>query len=96
MMDFSTRYLKNSQFKFAKMLLRCFVAFVFFVISATLAVHAASADGAAPASIGSLQVERSDGAVFLNAQVAFDFGLGRVRNVRRFGRGQRRDARAPL
>ncbi len=72
MMDFSTRYLKNSQFKFAKMLLRCFVAFVFFVISATLAVHAASADGAAPASISSLQAERSDGAVFLNAQVAFD------------------------
>jgi hypothetical protein len=72
MMDFFTRYLKNSQFNVAKMLLRCFVAFVFFVISTMLAVHAASADGAAPASISSLQVERSDGAVFLNAQVAFD------------------------
>jgi hypothetical protein len=72
MMDFFTHFLKNNQFKFAKMLLRCFLAFVFFVISATQVVHAANSDGAAPASISFLQVERSDGAVFLNAQLAFD------------------------
>lgn len=54
------------------MLLRCFIAFVLFVISAMQVVHAANSDGAAPASISFLQAERSDGAVFLNAQLAFD------------------------
>lgn len=54
------------------MLLRCFIAFVLFVISAMQVVHAANSDGAAPASISFLQTERSDGAVFLNAQLAFD------------------------
>jgi Domain of unknown function (DUF4390) len=72
MTDFFTHFLKNNHFKFAKMLLRCFIAFVFFVISATQVVHAANSDGAAPASISFIQVERSDGAVFLNAQLAFD------------------------
>lgn len=72
MMDFSTRFLKNSPCKFLKMQLRCFLALVFFVISATHVVYAANADGVTPASISSLQVERSDGAIFLNAQLAFD------------------------
>lgn len=54
------------------MLLRCFIAFVLFVISPMQVVHAANSDGAAPASISFLQAERSDGAVFLNAQLAFD------------------------
>jgi Domain of unknown function (DUF4390) len=54
------------------MLLRCFVAFVLFVLPATQMVHAASADGATPTNISFLQVERSEGAVFLNAQLAFD------------------------
>lgn len=71
MMDFFTRSLKNNQLKFAKMLLRCFVAFLFFVISATQMVHAANSDGGA-ASISTLQVERGEGAVFLNAQLTFD------------------------
>lgn len=71
-MDFSTRFLKSNQFKFAKMLLRCLIALVLFVMSATQVVHAANSDGAAPANISFLQVERSDGAVFLNAQLAFD------------------------
>lgn len=70
-MDFFTRSLKNNQLKFAKMLLRCFVAFVFFVISATQMVQAANSDGGA-ASISTLQVERGEGAVFLNAQLTFD------------------------
>lgn len=72
MMDFSTHFLKNNQPKFAKMLLRFFAAFVFFVLSAIQTVQAASAEGATPASISFLQVERSEGAVFLNAQLAFD------------------------
>lgn len=71
MMDFFTRSLKNNQLKFAKMLLRCFVAFLFFVISATQMVQAANSDGGA-ASISTLQVERGEGAVFLNAQLTFD------------------------
>jgi Domain of unknown function (DUF4390) len=71
-MDFSTRFLKSNQFKFAKMLLRCLIALVLFVMSATQVVHAANSDGMATASISFLQVERSDGAVFLNAQLAFD------------------------
>ncbi len=71
MMDFFTRSLKNNQLKLAKMLLRCFVAFLFFVISATQMVHAANSDGGA-ASISTLQVERGEGAVFLNAQLTFD------------------------
>jgi hypothetical protein len=72
MTDFSTRFLRSKQPKFAKMLLRCFVTFMFFVLSATQLVYAASADGATPASISFLQVERSEGAIFLNAQLAFD------------------------
>ena len=54
------------------MLLRCLIALVLFVMSATQVVHAANSDGAAPANISFLQVERGDGAVFLNAQLAFD------------------------
>jgi Domain of unknown function (DUF4390) len=72
MTDFSTRFLRSNQPKFTKMLLRCFVALVLFVLPATQMVHAASADGATPANISFLQVERSDGAIFLNAQLAFD------------------------
>jgi hypothetical protein len=72
MMDFSTRFLKSNQPKLTKMLLRCFVAFVFFVISAMSVAHAANSDGSTPASISTLQVERGDGAIFLNAQLAFD------------------------
>ena len=72
MTDFSTRFLRSKQPKFAKMLLRCFVTFMFFVLSATQLVYAANSDGATPASISTLQVERSDGAIFLNAQLVFD------------------------
>lgn len=54
------------------MLLRCFVAFVLCIISVTQLVHAANADGPTPANISFLQVERSEGAVFLNAQLSFD------------------------
>jgi Domain of unknown function (DUF4390) len=72
MMDFSTHFLKNNQSKLTKMLLRCLVAFVFFVIFAMNVALAANSDGSTPASISTLQVERGDGAIFLNAQLAFD------------------------
>ena len=72
MMDFSTHFLKNNQSKLTKMLLRCLVAFVFFVIFVMNVALAANSDGSTPASISTLQVERGDGAIFLNAQLAFD------------------------
>ena len=71
-MDFSTHFLKNNQSKLTKMLLRCLVAFVFFVIFVMNVALAANSDGSTPASISTLQVERGDGAIFLNAQLAFD------------------------
>jgi len=72
MMDFFTHFLKSNQSKLTKMLLRCLVAFVFFVIFAMNIALAANSDGSTPASISTLQVERGDGAIFLNAQLAFD------------------------
>jgi hypothetical protein len=72
MMDFFTHSLKNRQLKLAKMLVRWFVAFVFFVSTAASVAFAASQEGAAPASIRAIQVERTEGAVFLNAQLKFD------------------------
>jgi hypothetical protein len=71
-MDFFTHFLKSNQSKLTKMLLRCLVAFVFFVIFAMNIALAANSDGSTPASISTLQVERGDGAIFLNAQLAFD------------------------
>jgi hypothetical protein len=53
-------------------MLRSFVAFVCVVIMAVQVVQAANSETAIPASISSLQVERGEGAVFLNAQLAFD------------------------
>ena len=72
MMDFFTRSLKSNQLKYANMLLRSFVAYIFVGIAATQVVHAANSEITTPASISTLQVERSDGAVFLNAQLTFD------------------------
>ena len=69
MMDFFTHCLKNNQFKRA-VLLRCFVALIFITITTIQGAHAASPDSTT--TISSLQVERGEGAVFLNAQVAFD------------------------
>jgi hypothetical protein len=71
MMDFFTRSLKSNRLKHANMLLRSFVAFIFVGIAATQVVNAANSEVITPA-ISSLQVERSDGAVFLNAQLTFD------------------------
>jgi Domain of unknown function (DUF4390) len=71
MMDFFTHSLKSNRLKYANMLLRSFVAFIFVAIAAAQGVHAANSEVIAPA-ISSLQVERSEGAVFLNAQLTFD------------------------
>jgi Domain of unknown function (DUF4390) len=71
MMDFFTHFLKNKPFKVANMLLRWFAVVAFFALPAAHVVLA-SQDGVAPASISAIQVERADGAVFLNAQLKFD------------------------
>ncbi len=71
-MDFFTHFLKNNLLKRANILLRCFVAFVFAAMSTEQFVFAANSESAAPASISTLQVERTDGAVFVNAQLNFD------------------------
>ena len=71
MMDFFTHFLKNKPFKVANILLRRFAVVAFFALSAAQVVLA-SQDGLAPASISAIQVERADGAVFLNAQLKFD------------------------
>lgn len=71
-MDFFTHFSKSNQPKLANMLLCWFVAFVFITITATQVVHAANSEGATPASISTLQVDRGDGGVFLNAQLTFD------------------------
>lgn len=71
-MDFFTRSLKSNRLKHANMLLRSFVAFMILVIAAAQVVHAANSEITTPASIRTLQVERSDGAVFLNAQLTFE------------------------
>lgn len=54
------------------MLVRWFVAFIFFASASTPYAFAASQEGATPASISAIQVERTEGAVFLNAQLKFD------------------------
>jgi hypothetical protein len=72
MMDFFTLSLKSNRLKSVNTMLRSFVAFVCVVIMAVQVVQAANSETAIPASISSLQVERGEGAVFLNAQLAFD------------------------
>jgi Domain of unknown function (DUF4390) len=72
MMDFFTLSLKSNRLKYAKMILRSFVAFVCFVTMAVQVVQAENSEVATPASIRSLQLERGEGAIFLNAQLVFD------------------------
>lgn len=71
MMDFFTHSLKNKQLELAKTLVRLFSAFTVFIL---LAIRMASAaqEGLAPASISAIKVERTDGAIYLNAQLMFD------------------------
>ena len=72
MMDFFTHFLKNNLLKQVNMLLRYLIAFVIAAFVASPLVYAASSEGTAPASISTLQVERADGGIFLNAQLTFD------------------------
>jgi Domain of unknown function (DUF4390) len=71
-MDFFTPSLKSNRRKYVNMMLRSFVAFICVAIMAVQVVQAANSETATPSSISSLQVERSEGAVFLNAQLTFD------------------------
>ena len=71
-MDFFTLSLKSNRRKYVNMMLRSFVAFICVAIMAVQVVQAANSETATPASITSLQVERSEGAIFLNAQLEFD------------------------
>lgn len=71
-MDFFTLSLKSNRRKYLNMMLRSFVAFICVAIMAVQVVQAANSETATPASITSLQVERSEGAIFLNAQLEFD------------------------
>jgi Domain of unknown function (DUF4390) len=72
MMDFFTRFLRSNQLKLAKMLVRWFIACVMFVFVAIQTSQAAGPEGLAAASISTIQVERVDGAIHLNAQVTFE------------------------
>lgn len=71
-MDFFTLSLKSNRRKYVNMMLRSFIAFICVAIMAVQVVQAANSETATPASITSLQVERSEGAIFLNAQLEFD------------------------
>jgi hypothetical protein len=63
-MDFFTRFLRSNQLKLAKMLMLTFAAIQ--------TSQAAGPEGFAAASISVIQVERVDGAIHLNAQLAFE------------------------
>ncbi len=75
MMDFFTRFLRSNQLKLAKMLVRWAISCVLLVCAAIQTSQAAGPDGFAEASVSAIQVERSDGAIFLNAQLKFDLPL---------------------
>ena len=59
-------------FMFGKMLRNWIVFFAFFMVAGLSVVYAAGSEGVTAASISSMQVERADGTVFLNAQLKFD------------------------
>lgn len=75
MMDFFTRFLGSNQLKLAKMLARWAISCVLLVYAAIQTSQAAGPDGFAETSISAIQVERSDGAIYLNAQLKFDLPL---------------------
>jgi Domain of unknown function (DUF4390) len=72
MMDFFTRFLRSNQLKLAKMLVLRVMACALFAFSHVLIAQAAGAEGGAGATISTIQVERADGAIYLNAQLKFD------------------------
>jgi hypothetical protein len=72
MMDFFTRFLRSNQLKLAKMLVRWAVSCVFLVFAGVQTTLAAGSEGLAAANITALQVERTDGAIHVNAQLKFE------------------------
>jgi Domain of unknown function (DUF4390) len=72
MMDFFTRFLKSNQLELAKMQVRWLALFASVFLSILTPSYAAGPDGSTTATITNLQVERADGAIHLNAQLAFD------------------------
>ncbi len=59
-------------FMFGTMLWNRIILFAFFLFAGLPGVYAAGPEGVTAASISSVQVERTDGTVFLNAQIKFD------------------------
>lgn len=59
-------------FLFKEMLRNRIALFAFFMFTGLTVVYAAGPEGVTTASISSIQVERADGTVFLNAQIKFD------------------------
>ena len=57
------------------MLVRWAISCVLLVYAAIQTSQAAGPDGFAEASVSAIQVERSDGAIYLNAQLKFDVPL---------------------
>ena len=57
---------------FGTMLWNRIILFAFFLFAGLPGVYAAGPEGVTAASISSVQVERTDGTVFLNAQIKFD------------------------
>ena len=72
MMDFFTHFLKSSHPKLAKMLVFRVMVCVMFALGSVQIARAAGSDVAAGATINTIQVERADGAIYLNAQLKFD------------------------
>ena len=72
MMDFFTRFLRSSQLKLAKMLVRWAIFCVLLLFVGIQTSQAAGPDGLVAASISAIQVERVDSAIHLNAQLNFE------------------------
>jgi Domain of unknown function (DUF4390) len=72
MMDFFTRFLRSNQLKLAKMLVRWVVSCALLILTTLQIAQATGAEGNATATISTIQVERTEGAVHLNAQLKFD------------------------
>lgn len=72
MMDFFTRFLRSNQLKLTKMLVHRAMSCVMLVFVAMQTSQAIGQEVFAAASISSIQVERAEGAIHLNAQLKFD------------------------
>jgi hypothetical protein len=72
MMDFFTRFLRSNQLKLAKMLVRWAMSCLLLGMTTLQIAQAAGAEGNAAATISTIQVERAEGALHLNAQLKFE------------------------